>query len=248
MASIVTCGMRHHRHVRARHLGDRRAGPLRHASLDGRRDHEVLGADHRPARDGLPRRGLRRGDVGAERDRALAGGDQPPVGLGQILREGVVDGRRLEERLGVAFGSAGIADDVEHRRRVGDVECGARSAEDLEDVLAHLGDEGIDVDERLHVATAGSGVRDHHAAVGVTDQDDGTGRALSEERGDVRGVARHAAEEVGWREDGEALSLELGRHRVPAPTVRPCSVNEDDRRLGHDAPVSAGRHRRVPAP
>src|SRR4029077_12665836 len=123
-----------------------------------------------------------------------------------------------------------------------------RSAEYLEDVLAHLGDEGVDVDQRLHITTTGSGVRDHHTAVGVTDQDDGSGRALSEERCDVRGIAGHAAKEVGWREDGEALRLELGRHRVPAPAIRPGSVHEDDRRLGHSAPVTAGGHRRVPAP
>ena len=94
-------------------------------------------------------------------------------------------------------GAPGVAGDVEDRGRVGDVERGARSTEDLEDVLADVGDEGVDVDERLHVATTGAGVGDHDAAVGVTDEDDGTGRALREERGDVRRVAGDATEQVG---------------------------------------------------
>jgi hypothetical protein len=54
-----------------------------------------------------------------------------------------VDGRWLEERLGVSFGISGVADDVQNGRRVGNVECGARSARDLEDGLAYVGDEPV---------------------------------------------------------------------------------------------------------
>src|ERR1700759_1190945 len=39
--------------------------------------------------------------VRAGGDRALAGGDEPAVGLGEVLRKGGVHGRGLEERLGV---------------------------------------------------------------------------------------------------------------------------------------------------
>ena len=96
---------------------------------------------------------------------------------------------RLEERLGVAFRRAGVAGEIENGSRVWDVERGARTAEDLEDGLALLGDEGVDVDEGLHIAAAGAGVRDHDAAVGVADEHDRPAGALGEERGDVGGVA-----------------------------------------------------------
>jgi hypothetical protein len=127
-----------------------------------------------------------------------------------------VHGGRFEERLGVALRGAGVADDVEHDARVGDVERGARPAQDLEDGLTLVGDEGIDVHQRLDVAALGPGVRDHHATVGMADQDDRAGRALGQERGDVGGVAFHAVQEVRRREDGEALTLELLRYGVPA--------------------------------
>jgi len=52
-----------------------------------------------------------------------------------------VDGRWLEKRLGVPFGSSGVADDIQNGRRVGNVERGARAAKDLEDGLTHFGDE-----------------------------------------------------------------------------------------------------------
>src|SRR6516162_3681201 len=72
-------------------------------------------------------------------------------------------------------------------------------------------------------------------------QDDRTGRSLREERRDVGGVSCHPVEEVGRSEDREALPLEFGRYGVPARSVCPCSVNQDDRRLRHVAPLrSAG--------
>jgi hypothetical protein len=43
------------------------------------------------------------------------------------LREGLVDGRWLEECLGVPFRSSGVTDDVENDVRVRDVERGARA-------------------------------------------------------------------------------------------------------------------------
>src|SRR5207253_2732452 len=187
----------HHRYVRSRDFGDDRACPLRHAALGGRRYDAVLGSDHGPARYGLPGSRLRRRRVRTERDRTLARDDQPPVRLGEVLREGIVNGRWLEEGLGVPFRSSRVADDVENGGRVGNVERGARAAQDLEDGLAHFGDERVDVYERLDVTTYGTGVRDHHAPIGVADQDDRTSRALREKRRNVRGVSRHPVEEVG---------------------------------------------------
>jgi hypothetical protein len=110
------------------------------------------------------------------------------LGLGQVLREGLVDGRRLEERLGAPLRDPWVADDVENGGRVGNVERGARAAQDLEHGLAHLGDERADVHERLDVTAGRADVRDHHAPVGMAGQDDGTGRALRQERRDVSGV------------------------------------------------------------
>ena len=81
-------GVRHHRHVRGVHLGDRGARPLSHPALRCGRDDPVLGTDHRPARERLPGRGARRDGVGGQGERALARRDQPPVGLGEIWCEG----------------------------------------------------------------------------------------------------------------------------------------------------------------
>jgi len=62
------------------------------------------------------------------------------------------------QRLGVPFGSSGVADDIQNGRRVGNVEGGARAAKDLEDSLTHFGDERVDVHERLDVTTGCTGV------------------------------------------------------------------------------------------
>jgi hypothetical protein len=142
-----------------------------------------------------------------------------------------VHGRWLEERLGIAFRGSGVADDVENGGRVGNVERGARAAEDLEGGLAHFGDERVDVDERLDIAARRAGVRDHHAPVGVAHQDDGTGRALGEERCDVGGVSRHPAQEVGRGEDGETLALEFGRHN-PMAGIRVKYAGDEQTRGG----------------
>ena len=91
----------------------------------------------------------------------MAGGDQPAVGLGQVLSEGVVHRRRLEERLDVAFGGSGVAGEVEHRCGVRNVERGTGTSEDVEHVLTDVGNERVDVDEGLDVAALG-GVRDDH--------------------------------------------------------------------------------------
>jgi hypothetical protein len=50
----------------------------------------VLGSDHGPTRYGLPGGRLCPRGVGAERDRTLTRDDQPPVRLGEVLREGIV--------------------------------------------------------------------------------------------------------------------------------------------------------------
>ena len=72
----------------------------------------------------------------------------------------------------------------------------------------------------------------------MADQDDGAVRALREERGDVRGVGRDAAQEVRWGQDGEALALKLGRDGVPAGAVGPGSVYQHDRGLRHVGPLA----------
>src|SRR5450631_2168272 len=69
----------------------------------------------------------------------------------------------------------------------------------------------------------------------MTDQDDRTGRPLLEERRDVLGISRHSVEEIRRREDSEALAMELSRNGVPARSICPCSVDQDDSRLRHIA-------------
>ena len=59
----------------------------------------------------------------------------------------------------------------------------------------------------------------------VTDEQDGA-RDLLQERRDVGRISLDPVQQVGWGQDGEALSLELGRNGVPARSVGPCSVDE----------------------
>ena len=120
------------------------------------------------------------------------------------------------------FRGAGVAGDVEHGGRVGHVERRARAAEDDD------------------------------ATVGVPDEHDGPGRALGEERRHMGGVSCHAVQQVGRGQHGVALGLQRGGHGVPARSVGPGSVNEDDRRhrqvREHPTPRAAllGRHGRSP--
>jgi hypothetical protein len=122
-------------------------------------------SDHGPTRDGLPGGRHRPDGVRAECDGALTGDYKPPFRLREVLREGIVDGRWLEERLGVTFRSSGVADDVKNGRRIRHVEGRARAAQDLENGLTYVGDEGVDVNQRLDVATVRTGVRDYYTAV-----------------------------------------------------------------------------------
>jgi hypothetical protein len=150
----------------------------------------------------------------------------------------VHDGR-LEERLDVTFGRAGVPREVQHGGRIGNRERGARVAEDVEHALADVGDERVDVDERLHLATACARVGDHDTAVGVTDEHDRTRGALREERRDVRAVGRNAAEQVRRGQNREPLTLERDGHCVPARSVCPGTVDENDSWLGHGTPPAS---------
>ena len=109
----------HHGDVRGGNLGDGGAGPLGHLTLGGRRDHPVLGADDRPTGNRLEqRRDARRGGVGAERDRPLTGSmirQRSASDRSWAKKSCTVSG--LRNASSVTLGSAGIADDVEDRRR-----------------------------------------------------------------------------------------------------------------------------------
>ena len=181
----------------------------------------------------FPRGGFGGGDVRPERDGSLAGGDQPAVRFGEILGERLVDGGRFQERLDVTFGCAGVAGKVEDSGGVGDGERGTRIAENGEDALADVGDEGVDVDERLDIAAACTGVGDHDATIGVADEHDRSRCALREERCEICAVRGNPTQQVGRGQDGEALTLELDGDRVPARTVRPGTVDEYDGGLRH---------------
>ena len=69
--------------------------------------------------------------------------------------------------------------------------------------LALVRGEGGDVDQPDHIRGLGAGVGDHHAPVGVPDEQDRT-RDLVDDGGEVGGIGRDTAQRVGRGHDGDA--------------------------------------------
>jgi hypothetical protein len=99
-----------------------------------------------------------------------------------------------------------------------------------EDLAAIRGERG-EVDERLDVGVAAGGLRDHSAAVGVTDEDLGALDAV-EETADGRGVELQVDQRVRCGADGVAVAAQPVDDRVEARRVGERAVHEHDRRLG----------------
>ena len=78
----------------------------------------------------------------------------------------------LDVQLGVALRRTREWHEVEDRGRRGRKSRAGTGGIELQGALALLGSERVDVDERLDVRVAVSGVGDDHAAVGVSDEDD----------------------------------------------------------------------------
>ena len=117
-----------------------------------------------------------------------------------------------------------------HVRRRQDARTGV-GGDELADGLALRGREGIHVDQRLDLLVAGGGVGDDGATVGVPDQDDGAGDGV-QEVADVGGVIPDAEQRVRRHVDRVPVILEVADDGVPAGTVGPGPVDQDDAGLG----------------
>ena len=116
--------------------------------------------------------------------------------VGETLGEAGVGAVRSDLEVGVhvAGWAAGVGDDVEAG---GGIETRSRhGGGEPEHGVTLLWDEGVDIDQRLHVGVSGGGVGDDGPTVGVPHQDDGA-RDGAEEVSQVGGVAGEAAERVG---------------------------------------------------
>jgi hypothetical protein len=207
-----------------------RPGPVRHEAVQGDRDVEVLVAEDEPGRDRLPRRRVRRQPCGKGglRDRALGRAHHRGLGGGCVGGELVVEGVGPDNELAAAGGD-----------RIG-VQCLAEGASgelagQVERGLAVLGRERADVDEGGYLVTVGGGLGDHHAAIGVADQDHGCPDA-GEHVPEVGGVTRNAAQRIGDGDRAYGLRLQLLDDAVPAGGFGEGAVHEDDGRflLSHE--------------
>jgi len=145
-----------------------REGALGHEALKGGGDVLVLLAEQEPRRQLLPQRPLARGLLQrlqrhrTLRDRHASGLHGRHVG-GELVVEQVLGDRQV----GRAVAAGSRADRITERaaRELG---------RELEAALSGVGGKARDVDEPGDLAGVGGDVRDHGAAVGVTDQDDGS--------------------------------------------------------------------------
>jgi len=120
-------------------------------------------------------------------------------------------------------------------------EGGARKTPgEFEGVFALLRGEATDVEECLDVLVASGRIADDHAAVGVTDQDDGPLDGL-EDAGDRLRIARDAAERVCRRDHRVALVLQAADHVVPTGGLGEGAEDEDDGGPGSILRVRAHR-------
>jgi hypothetical protein len=181
-----------------------------HEALLGRRQHVIGAADEVPARDGLPcrRAGGRAG--GAGRERALRCRQNGRFAAGAIVGDGVSEDVRLDVEVGVCSERHGVEDlgAVAGERRAG------LGGDELQQALALVGCEGVDIDKRLDVGRASGGVGDDGPTVGVPDKDDRAGDG-AQEAGEVRRVAREPAQRVGRDVDGVAVALEAPDDLAP---------------------------------
>jgi hypothetical protein len=116
---------------------------------------------------------------------------------------------------------------VEQRASV-DGTCLAR---EVEDGLALLGHEAVDVDERGDIGVAERRATDERTTVGVADQDDGALGAGLEERLEVLRVCTEGAEGVREVDDGISVGAQFLAHGVERAGVAPRAVHHDDGRL-----------------
>ncbi len=222
-------GVGEHHQVGGVDLDGGHAGPLVAVALHVRVDGAVGRGDQSPGGRGPPGGG-RRG-VGERLCREGALGDGEDLGEtdvdvgGEDGRERVGPDRHVGAVLGRALDGEGRAD-----------ECGGKvgvreAALEFTEALALLQGVTRQVDQCLHVVL-GTGDRDDGgSAVGVAHQHDGTGD-LTDDRGDVRGVADQAAVGHGRGDHVQTASDQPRDHLGVAGGVGERAVHEDDGRLG----------------
>src|SRR5262249_26130422 len=131
---------------------------------------------------------------------------------------------RIRLDLQVQIRSAADRNGAEDLRRV---EAETRTCGEVEQQVAFVGNEGVDVDESLDVGHGYGGVGDDEAAVGMPDQHDRAGDRL-EEALDIRAVFDRTAQGVRWDKNVVAVVDQLPCDGVPAGAVSPVPVHQHD--------------------
>ena len=107
IVSTVTSGCDTIETCRARNLADRRADALGHRTQLSHGDHQIVCADHRPGRDVVPTSGLLGATFAPRAIGRWLSDDQPAFLLREVLGEGVVHRRRLQNASASPAGAPG---------------------------------------------------------------------------------------------------------------------------------------------
>jgi non-heme chloroperoxidase len=143
---------------------------LSHGYLLGRRNRAIMTANHGPGRDRCPGPGAGRLGQHARGERALRGGQHRSLSGSQAVGHAAGKHALLDVAVDVARRTAGIGHEVENGGRVG--RCHARPrycGRQLQERLARVRKEGVDIDQRLDIGVAGSGVGDDKSVGQVAD-------------------------------------------------------------------------------
>src|SRR5712691_9471471 len=208
--------------------------PGGHEALGSGGNRVVLVGHQVPRWDGLP--GWDAGGLAEsrERRRALGGGHHGCGVGGTVGAEGFPEDGGVDVGVG-AGGAVGLRERPEDE--VGRSEHAARELrQDPAGGFAGIGGEGGDVNQGFDVGVAGGSVGDDLSAVGVPDQDDGSGDG-GQDAGDVGGVGGDAAQRVRRGQHGVAALFQPCDDPAPAGGVGEGAVDQDDGGLGPVAVV-----------
>ncbi len=212
--------------MRARYLGHRRPGPLRHEALRRGRDDLILLGDQRPGRGIRPRRWAARLEQCTGGDGLLVSDHARSLLLAHVGREERAEQRGCDVRVDVLADQVGrVVDDrqADHRRNQG--RHGKSERIEFErDGFTFDGHECGDVDQRLHIV--GVHVADHRAAVRMAHQDHRAVDAL-DNIGHGGRVDRGPAQRVLCGHHRVAAAAQVRCDAVPAGAVGEGSVHEN---------------------
>lgn len=202
--------------------GSPRGGAFGHEPHRRRGDVEVALADDEPRRPGAPRRSLV---------------PSPSVSARSVTGRWVdaMRGRLAGVHIGaellvvLVVGDPDLVAPGGHRVRDQRARQGAalELAGQQQRALAGVRGERRDVDQRAHGLQARRRLGDHHAAVGVADEDDRPADAL-DHVAHVGGVPGQSAQRVGDGDGGQAAAVQARDDAVPARRLGEGPVDQDD--------------------